>query len=379
MIKAQHPEVHERKIRGVYQWFFRYYEDVVEGSEVMRVRRSYVIGPSRDKDHPMGIKEAREKRDAFFAQLQEGGGPPAGSTDDADDAPVPAAPVRAPKKTEPGDATFGALADVWRREYVEGSAAGKPLLALPTRIKYRECLAKLLPKWGGVAIKDIRSKDVLDWLQNNSTSWHGMCGLRNAMSGIITKAIQWDFLPETFANPIHRVRLPKKWEVSEKRILDPEQTAQVLALIEDPNRLICETCLDTGTRISEATGLMIKHVDLDKGIIHIEQRNFHQDIDLTQPRWDSGVRKALKEAAASLKQNADDPDDPGLDFPGFGMHSLRRANISWRQEVGGTAIEASKIAGHSKVDTTLDFADSERCRSAFRTDADQFYGCSSEW
>lgn len=323
---------------------------------------------------------------------------PVGSTDDAaDDAPVPATPVRAPKKTEPGDATFGALAEVWRHEYVEGSAAGKPLLALPTRIKYRDCLAKLLPKWGGVAIKDIRSKDVLDWLQNNSTSWHGMCGLRNAMSGIITKAIQWDFLPETFANPIHRVRLPKKWEVREKRILDPEQTAQVLALIEDPNRLICETCLDTGTRISEATGLMIKHVDLDKGIIHIEQRNFHgdidepktaksrrdlalgalteryktwiaslkrrgpndwvfpQDIDLTQPRWDSGVRKALKEAAGSLKQNADDPDDPGLDFPGFGMHSLRRANISWRQEVGGTAIEASKIAGHSKVDTTLDY------------------------
>ena len=40
------------------------------------------------------------------------------------------------------------------------------------------------------------------------------------MSGVITKAQEWELLPETFANPIHRVKLPKKWEVREKRILD---------------------------------------------------------------------------------------------------------------------------------------------------------------
>jgi len=33
------------------------------------------------------------------------------------------------------------------------------------------------------------------------------------------------------------------------------------------------------------------------------------------------------------------------DFPGLGPHSFRRANITWRQEVGGSAIEASRIAG----------------------------------
>lgn len=50
---------------------------------------------------------------------------------------------------------------------------------------------------------------------------------------------------------------------------------------------------------------------------------------------DSGVRKALKIAATAAE----------CDFPGFGLHSLRRANITWRQEVGASAIEASKIAG----------------------------------
>ena len=39
-------------------------------------------------------------------------------------------------------------------------------------------------------------------------------------------------------------------------------------------------------------------------------------------------------------------------FEGFGLHSFRRANITLRQDVGGSAIEASKIAGHSGLAIT---------------------------
>ena len=60
------------------------------------------------------------------------------------------------------------------------------------------------------------------------------------------------------------------------------------------------------------------------------------------PLWDSGVRQALKRAAAA----------EGCDFPGLGPHSLRRAYITWVQEVGGSSIEASKMAGHSTVRMT---------------------------
>jgi|SRR5665213_1731510 len=63
------------------------------------------------------------------------------------------------------------------------------------------------------------------------------------------------------------------------------------------------------------------------------------------PLWDSGVRQALKRAAAA----------EGCDFAGLGPHSFRRANITWRQEVGGSSIEASKIAGHSTVRMTEEY------------------------
>jgi integrase len=60
------------------------------------------------------------------------------------------------------------------------------------------------------------------------------------------------------------------------------------------------------------------------------------------PLWDSGVRQALKKAAAA----------EGCDFPGLGPHSLRRAYITWVQEAGGSSIEVSKMAGHSTVRMT---------------------------
>src|SRR5712671_1650537 len=72
---------------------------------------------------------------------------------------------------------------------------------------------------------------------------------------------------------------------------------------------------------------------------------FFQEDDRSKPMWDSGVRKALKIAAV----------DAECDFPGFGLHSFRRANITMRQEVGGSAIEASKIAGHANVSMTGDY------------------------
>jgi hypothetical protein len=80
-----------------------------------------------------------------------------------------------------------------------------------------------------------------------------------------------------------------------------------------------------------------------------------EDEDANTPRWDSGVRKALKQAARAIRPDGAAKDHPGLDFPGFGPHSLRRANITWRQEVGGSSIETSKIAGHASTAITEEY------------------------
>jgi hypothetical protein len=52
----------------------------------------------------------------------------------------------------------------------------------------------------------------------------------------------------------------------------------VFAWLEEPIRLIIETCIATGVRISEVLGLKWKHVDIDAATIKIEQRVWHQDV-----------------------------------------------------------------------------------------------------
>jgi integrase len=288
------------------------------------------------------------------------------------------------EKVADGLALFSRMVEKYRAAHVEAEVAGRFLLAKPTREKYVIHLEqRIVPKWGTRRLCEINPDEVQQWLFETCESWHMMNDLRGIMSGIYTKAEEWGYWPEGRRNPMSRVKIGEKWTVRPERILTEEQTVKVLARLSDPNLLIIETALATGARISEILGLTWKHVDLKDGIIHIVQRNWRGDIDdpksktskrpLTLgnlldryrakaaadksqpdkwvfvridgsglPLWDSGVRQALKKAAAA----------EGCDFPGLGPHSFRRANITWRQEVGGSSIEASKIAGHSTVRMT---------------------------
>ena len=371
--RVQHPSVIERKDRGQHYWYFRYREDELLPNGVIKIRRKFhTIGPSRG-DGALTKKEAEVERDKFL--LERNAAPSRCE-----------AAVAAQQPVEIGAILFGKLAELWRKDYAE-NPMGR--LAQPTRDKYRMRLdTHILPRWNDARLADLEnSKAVLDWLQHECTSWHMMVDLRNIMSGIITRAQEWGIIPRSFANPMQWVKIGRKWTVREDRILDDDETAAVFARLDDPQLLICETCLDTGTRISEAVGLQLKHFDPKKGTIRIEQRHcrgdvdepktknskrtlalgtlleryqtwikaknitrpndwiFFQEEDRSKPMWDSGVRKALKIAAV----------DAGCDFPGFGLHSFRRANITMRQEEGGSAIEASKIAGHATVSQTGDY------------------------
>ncbi len=373
--RVQHPKINECRDRGTPYWFFRYRDDELRPDGTVKTsRKRHILGPSRGAN-ALTKKQAEADQDKFLSDLNV-----ARSHCEA--------AIVAKEPFEVGSILFGNLATMWRNDFVEREVGGRALLATSTRAKYITHLENhIMPRWKDTRIAEFRAKDLLDWLQDECESWHTMADLRNIMSGIFTKAQEWEILPDTFANPMHRVKLPRKWEVREKRILTEEQAVGVLGRLEDPHLLISETCLDTGTRISEVTGLRVKHVDLESGSIRIEQRNwrgdidepktvkskrtlalgalkerygswiaglkqqnpdawvFPQDHDTRQPMWDSGVRKALKAAATG----------EGCDFPGLGPHSLRRANITWRQEVGGSSIETSQIAGHANTKITEEY------------------------
>ena len=282
-----------------------------------------------------------------------------------------------------GVAIFGEVATM----YEEGYLARANQIAKPTREKETFYLDKyIVPRWGKLRLNQIQPKAVEDWLHTTFDSWWTMHGVRAIMSRIFYYAEGHGLWEEGRRSPASKAKLGKKHHKYERKILSFEETARVLTRMEEPHRLIIEICIATGARISEVLGLKWRHVNLNAGTIKIEQRVWHQEIgrpksedskrilgigDLVErlrakatetepqpdafvfqqkrapgrPLWDSGVRDALHQAAEAEE----------CDFPGLGPHSFRRANITWRQQVGGSAIEASKIAGHSDLEMTGEY------------------------
>jgi len=367
--RVQHPKVHERNDRRGHYWFFRAWVDEIQPEGTVKAaRKFFTIGPSRG-EKSLSKKEAEVQRDKILSKLN-----------------TPTVKETLAK----GPALFSEVARMYKESYL----SREDQISKPTRVKEQSHLdLHIIPKWGKYRLNGIATKDVEDWLYDTFDSWWTRHAMRFIMGRIYRKAEEWGLWEEGKRSPIEKVKIGKKWYKRPRRILSMEETARVLARLEDPILLVIETCIATGARISEVLGLQWKHVDLKTGTIRIEQRQWHQDIDepksetskrtLTvgilverfkakaaeddakaqgwvfgqrrdpsKPLWDSAVRDALHQAAKA----------EGCDFEGLGPHSFRRANITWRQQVGGSAIEASKIAGHADVDMTADytFVDIER-------------------
>ena len=365
-VRVQHPQVKARKDRQGWPWIFRYWSDEVQPDGTVKTLRKYhALGPSKGEG-ALTKKQAEIERDKFMAKLN-----------------APTVEVAVEKVAATGVALFGEVA----RMYEDGYLGREKQIAKPTRVKEKFYLKEyIVPRWGTLRLNQIKPKAVEDWLHATFDSWWTMHGVRAIMSRIFYYAEGHGLWEEGKRSPASKAKLGKKHHKYERRILSFDETARVLAHLEEPNLLIIETCIATGARISEVLGLKWKHVNLDDATIKIEQRVWHQDVsrpksersrrilgigELSQrfrekaandraqqeswvfpqhrapmrPLWDSGIRAALHEAAAA----------ENCDFPGLGLHSFRRANITWRQQVGGSAIEASKIAGHSDLEMTGEY------------------------
>ena len=324
--RVQHPKVHERKDRGSYYWFFRYRRDeLLPSGTIKTTRKFHTIGPSRG-ENAIAKKQAESKRDVFLAEQN-------------------AAPTRceaAVVASQPVEVTailFGKLAELWRKDYVDNP---KVKLATPTREKYRTRLDNhILPRWKDTRLGEFRTKEILDWLQHECTSWHMMIDLRNIMSGIFTRAQEWEILPGTFANPMKRVKVGQEVDGApgthprrrrnRRRVFPPRRSAtsdlrdvprhrdanlrgsrpatEALRPEEghDPDRATPlprrrGRAQDEEQQTDAGAGLVggpVHGVDRREG--YLEGRpigSSFRRMTAAKPMWDSGVRKALKIAAA---------------------------------------------------------------------------------
>ena len=251
--RVQHPQVKPRKDRDGWPWIFRYRSDEIQpDGSVKELRKYQAVGPSKG-DNAITKKQAEVERDKFLAKLN-----------------APTSEVAEKQVASTGVAFFGEIAKM----YEEGYLARASQIARPTREKEEFYLRQyIVPKWGEYRLNQIQPKAVEDWLHTTFDSWWTKHGVRAIMNRVYNHAEGYGLWEEGKRSPSSRAKLGKKTHSRERKILSFDETARVLASLDEPYRLIIETCIATGARISEVLGLKWKHVNLDTATIKINKNS----------------------------------------------------------------------------------------------------------
>jgi integrase len=260
-----------------------------------------------------------------------------------------------------------------------------PRLAKPTRAKYMSLLTcHVKPEFASLELEQVNTKRIDAWLESKTRdglAWATRSDLRNLISSIFTRAEIWEMWDGR--NPAKRANAGRKKAAYEKRRLTTHQTTALLNKLPDDVRIVCMVALFCGLRISEVLGLCWKHVDFARRMLLIRQRYYRGDVDRTKSdkadrdvpygdldkllraRWPGadGAEAFCFEVRTIHGVTRDDStlrryylrpaaEELGLYYRGFGFHAFRREAVTAISSIAG-AIQACRVAGHSRMDTTL--------------------------
>ncbi len=345
--RFQEPTLQQTK-RGV--WFIRPWVDVIKDGRVDRAKKIITIGV-------MGKREAQAKAREIMSTINR-----------AD-------------YIITSQINVGRFLDEYAKMHVERLAAS-------TRGKYSNHLKNhIRPAFEKLMLCDLQPLMVQQWLDSIKLSWYTKTDIRNILSSVFTKAIEWGRWKDN--NPIEYVHVGRKVAAREQRKLTDDQTRRLLAFLPPDVRLATCVGLFCTLRVSEILGLQEKHIDFENGLILVRQRYYRGDIDIvknpkskrdvpmgylaadikaackgdaerfifqieTHPEW--GHKTAICRDDRDLNQHFLRPAAVALGFywEGFGWHALRREAVTaFNASLGATA--AMRIAGHSTVDMSAHY------------------------
>ena len=272
------------------------------------------------------------------------------------------------------------------REVVEKFQRSRlPLLAASTRDKYEAHLRNHVYLLGDFTLRELTPELLQSWLiglkqktgaplaENTRTD------VKNLLSAIFEQARRWRLWESL--NPLRDVDLPKLTLKREKRIPTEEQVRRLLDALDCCGatadgttgadvRLMVEVIIACGWRISEVLGL--KHDAIRGEVIEMRRRWYRGDLTECGKTGASTRSNYIGPLAATLAARpgefvfAGPPDDRalvqhilrpcakavGCYWEGFGFHSFRRLNNTWRQQAGATTGEVMRALGHTKPTMT---------------------------
>lgn len=369
--RYQEPTLQQTK-RGV--WFIRPWVDVIQGSSVAREKKTISIGV-------MGKREAQAKAREVMQTINRA------------------------EYVITSQINVGRFLDEYSAMHVDRLAAS-------TRAKYSNHLKNhIRPAFEPMMLCDLQPLMLQQWLDAKDLSWATKTDIRNILSSIFTKAIEWGRWKDR--NPVEHVHAGRKRAAREKRKLTDDQTRRLLSALPPDLRVACCVCLFCTLRVSEVLGLQEKHLDFGAGVIHVRQRFYRGDLDLCKNQtaerdlpmgYLAADLKALCvgdperfvfqiQTHRERKQPMICRDDRDLNqhflrpaakalgfyWEGFGFHALRREAVTAIGQALGSS-QAMRMAGHSTADMSLQYTLSDQAAQdgAVRTRQESIIGKTGE-
>lgn len=345
--RYQEPTLQQTK-KGV--WFIRPWVDVIKEGRAVRAKKTYPLGA-------VGKREAVARARIIMESINRA------------------------QYVISSQINFGKFSEEYERLHVKRLAAS-------TRGKYASHLEKhIRPAFGHLMLCDLEPLLMQRWLDSkeegeNALSWATRTDLRNILSSIFSRAIEWGRWKD--ANPVQHVHAGRKRAAREQRKLTDDQTRRLLGALPADVRLMCCVGLFCTLRVSEILGLQERHLDFEAGIIQVRQRFYRGDLDEpkndkarrdvpmgylgpelkrlckgdperfvfqieTHPKW--GRKTAICRDDRDINQHflRQAAKDLGFYWKGFGWHSLRREAITYLAAALGP-MQALRMAGHASVD-----------------------------
>lgn len=179
---------------------------------------------------------------------------------------------------DPMDAriSVGELAVVWLQDQ---AAVLKPSSFHPLQSAWR---VHVDPRWGDIAISDIRYSDVRAWVTDLSQLRGPATVIRSygILSAVLDTAVRDRRIAE---NPARGVRLPKK--VAKRRVYLTHAQVHLLATEASHPEIVLFLAY-TGLRWGEATGLRVRDLDAGRRRVHIHENavNVNGKIETGTPK-----------------------------------------------------------------------------------------------
>lgn len=268
----------------------------------------------------------------------------------------------------------------WVRQHVEERAD----LAPSTRVRtYSIITQHIVPKWAQVTLKDIRHRDVQQWVRELSDADLSARTTRKVV-GVLSSALDAAVRDRRMVvNPCHGVTYPRP-DLRRPVYLTPAQVEQMTSIVDGRERIIVLVLAYCGLRWGELAGLRVKDVDVARRRLSVEQTIISVNSKLfTKPpkdherrsvpvpsflmeqieQWMSGKEPGslllTSPQGAALRNRNErrgwfNSAADAIGVPELTPHGMRHTAASMAIAAGASVLAVQRMLGHSSATVTLD-------------------------